>query len=238
MRIAPLLLLLIAPSCRLPDLERPAWSHARAGAVAGFVDAGLWNEHTAKSVITFDSNFGAQEQKLDTEIVGRFGTALGGEVFLSDDWSLRLGYEYRMFEPEDTEGFLFDTITTEEIFLAGRWRAPAFGVQERWRPFLEARLAYMPSMQFDAAVDLSSIDQPNPEYSFDGSPSWNGGLAAGLELQARDDLVFSIQLRHEFPLEATEDRVNLEFVPGFEVDLDTSIEPEGTILLVGLTWFP
>ena len=25
---------------------------------------------------------------------------------------------------------------------------------------------------------------------------------------------------------------------GFEVDLDTSVEPEGTILLVGLAWFP
>jgi len=206
--------------------------------VGVFVDAGLWNDHTAKSDITFDSNFGAIEQELETGLVGEFGIGLGAEVHLDRDWSLRLGYDYRQFEPQDTPGFLFDTITAEEVFLAARWRAPAFGTEHRWRPFAEVRLSYMPSMQFDAAVDLSAIDQPNPDYIFSGSPSWNAGLAAGLELQVCSDLVFSVQLRRELPLDATTDQVHLEFLPGFEVDLDTSVEPEGTILLVGLAWFP
>ena len=238
MRFALPVLLLAAPACRLPALERPAWDHARPGAVAVFLDGGIWNDHDAASVITFDSNFGAQEVELDTELVGELGVALGAEVHLDRDWSLRLGYEHRRFDPRNTPGFLFETITAEELFLAARWRAPAFGLHDRWRPFVEARLGYMPSMEFDAAVDLSSIGQPNPTYDFDGSPSWNAGLAAGLELQWRSDLVFSIQVRHELPLDATSDRVHLEFLPGFEVDLDTSVEPEGTIVLVGLSWYP
>lgn len=240
MRIPHLLLLLGLPACQLHrPLDVPAWSHARVGQVGWFAVAGLANDHHAETTITFDTNFGEQEIILEPELLGEFGLSLGAEVFVAEDWSLQLGYDLRQFGARDTPGFLFDTVTSESWFFHTRWHVPCpFGEGSRWRPFVQGRLAYLPNTSFESEVDLSSINQPNPEYKFDGSPYWNAGLAVGLEYQLRSDLVFQVGVNHEWALEPTTDRVHLEFLPGFEVDLDTSIEPEGTMLMIGLTWYP
>jgi len=140
-------------------------------------------------------------------------------------------------EPEDGDGFLFEDVTSDEIFLGTRWLLPwCWGSEDRWRAFVELRFAYVPHTEFEAAIDLSSIGKPNPEYVFDGSDYWNLGLSLGLLRQLRDDLVLRGALLYEWPLHYSQDEVDLEFLPGYPLLLDTEIEPQGLIVLFGLSY--
>lgn len=236
--LAPILASFL-PGCALHrPLERPAWSHARAGSMGALARAGVWNDHDAQSRVRFQSNFGDEDIALGAQLEGELGLALAGELFLSSSWSFLFGVDYRLFQPTETPGFLFDTVESTEFFLGARWLAPmTFGTEDRWRPFLGVKVAGIPRTVFDAEVDLSEIDQPNPDYEFEGDPYFNLGLSAGLAYQLSDHAVLQFSVMHEWPLGSTEDTVNLEFLPGFEVDLDTTIEPEGTMAFVGISWY-
>lgn len=236
--LAPLLAGLLTGCSLHRPLDLPAWSHAKAGRIGVLGRAGVWNDHDAQSRVTFESNFGAQDIDLGAKLEGELGLALALEAFVDEDWSLFLGVDHRLFQPTETPGFLFDTVESTELFLGVRWLAPhPFGSEDRWRPFVGLKLAVTPRTVFDAQVDLSEIGQPNPDYLFEGDAYWNLGLSAGLAYQVSDRSVFQFSLVHEFPLGPTQDRVNLEFLPGFVVDLDTAIEPQGTMALVGFSWY-
>lgn len=255
MRITSFLILLGLPACAFPGgraalqvpwgdpvvfaqpLDQPPWSHQVAGACAWYVSPGLWNHHTAESTITLiGANFG-DPVTIEARLVGELSVALGGEYFLSEDWSVLFGFDHRQMAPTDTPGFIFDTVTSDEWALGARWHMPyPFGPAGRWRPFLQTKLSYVPSTEFSAEVDLDTPPYPNPKYEFNGSSYWNAGLAVGVEYQVGPGLVFQASLMHEIALGTTQDRVDLEFLPGFNVPMKTEIEPEGTMLLVGLSF--
>jgi len=217
-------------------LDGPPWSQQKAGACAWYFAPGVWNSHTAESTITIvGANFG-DPVSIKADLIGELSLAAGLEYFLTEDWSLLLGFDHRQFSPRDTPGFIFDTVTSDELVLGARWHMPyPFGEADRWRPFLQGKLSYVPSTEFDAEMDLDGF--PNPEYEFDGSSYWNAGLAAGVEYQVSSGFVFQASLMHEVPLGTTEDQRDLEFIPGFTVPLHSEIEPSGTTLVIGLSWF-
>lgn len=254
MRFAPLLILLGLPACTFPGgraalqipgmdplvvgraLDGAPWSQQKAGSCAWYFSPGIWNKHSAESTITIvGANFGEPVQ-IEADLIGELSLAAGGEYFLSEDWSLLFGFDHRQFAPEGTPGFIFDTVTSQEWVLGARWHLPhLFGAGGRWRPFLQSKLSYVPSTEFDAEMEL--VGFPNPAYEFNGSSYWNAGLAAGVEYQIGNGCVFQASLMHEVPLGTTEDQRDLEFIPGFIVPLHTEIEPSGTTLMVGLSWF-
>ena len=112
-----------------------------------------------------------------------------------------------------------------------------FGPAGRWRPFLQSKLSYVPNTEFDAEWDIVvPPGQELPQFEFKGSGYWNAGIAAGVEYQVSQGLVFQASVMHEVPLGSTEDQRDLDLF-GFTVPLHTEIEPSGTTLLVGLSWF-
>lgn len=234
------LILLVATSCQIKaPLEEGAWAHLRPGEVGWTGRFGVHNDHLAETTISLDTNFGFTEVDMETELEGELGLALGVEAFIDECWSLVVGYEHRSLAPGETPGFIFKTVTSQEWFIGARWHTPwTFGEDDRWRPVIEAKFAFLPETRFDAEVDLSSINQPNPEYRFAGSSYWNFALAAGLEYQATPSLVWHGAIYHEVPLSNPTDLVHLEFIPGFDVDLLTEIEPAGTMVMFGFTWIP
>ncbi|MCP3916682.1 MAG: hypothetical protein GY711_14095 [bacterium] len=223
-------------ACRAP-LTEDAWTVNERGTVGVIGRAGIWADFEAEGSFDFDANFGDDGFDLTADLDGKYGGVIGLEVFVFDDVSLLFGYDRRVFEPEETEGLLFDDITSEEIFLAARWILPWRWLSEgRLRTFVEAKVGYLPSTEFDMEFDVMLPGFENPEFEFDGGDYWNVGLAAGVLYQLRDDLVFQFSLLYEVPLSATEDVVEVDFL-GFPISLDSEIEPEGLIVLTGLTWY-
>ena len=240
MRIPHLLLPLGLSACQLSTpLDVPAWTHHEPRRVGWFVQSGLGNDHQADTTITFESNFGDVEYLLEPELVGQFGLTLGAEVFLAEDWSLQIGYAFRRFGAENVEPFEFTPVSSANWLLLGKWHVPRpFGEESRWRPVVQGLLSYSPNTSLETQHDQGAPGFPNPSFDFDGSPYWTVGLGVGLEYQMRSDLVFNVGVSHEWALDPTSDVVIVEFIPGFEAPLDTSIDPAGTTLAFGFTWFP
>lgn len=225
-------------ACRAP-LSAPAWSVAERGTLGVFGRLGVYSDYEAQSEFGFESNFGAIDVDLTTELVGEFGGAVGVEWFVARDLSLLAGADHRVFQPEESAGFVLDEVSSDELFLAVRWLLPpAWGADGRLRAFVEGKLGYVPSTAFEAEIDFQSQGAtiPNPAFDFDGSAWWNAGLSTGLVYQLGDHVVAQLSVIYEWPLTGSEDTVVVA-IPStpLVLDLESALEPEGLIALVGIT---
>ncbi len=239
---SPKILLAIALSgqgCAIVQpLQEPAWSIHTAGSVGLIGHVGVLDDFDATGGMEAATNFGKVEFDVATDLESTLGLVTGAEVFFADDVSLRLGADYRRFRPSRSDPFVFEELDTLEYFVATRWTLPhsVFG-QERLRPFIEAKLGLRPETSLGSKVDLIPGAEP-ADFRFEGSPSWNVGLAGGVSYQLQDRLVCHLYVLHEWPLTESDDLVALDVLPGFDpLLLDSELDAGGMLALFGVTYF-
>ena len=231
-------------ACQLPALEEEPYAFAREGTVAVSARPALFTDYriggdftsvdftTGDDLVTHDGG----------DIIGRFGLALGADLWLSPAWMLTLGADYRTYDvegltPSEELDITIDEVDSLQYFVAARHLFEPFDDTGRLRPFGQVSLAYLPNVDIGFTVDLSAFGSSDLVIDASGESYWVAGLAGGLVLQLTDRWLVEFGLLYEFPL--TDLDVDLGFeIAGNSVPLDARLQPEGLVGSVGLTWVP
>lgn len=222
-------------------IEGEPWELSRKGSYGWINRAGIYEDYGVDTRLRFDTNDGPVDESFHTDLIGRFGLVTGAEYFVADDVSILGGIDYRKFDSEDTEGLDYDSIETLGGFVGMRWILPyRWFEQGRVRPFVQGAFGYWPTTRFEFEFDLDVPGVENPELDFRGDEYVFFAASTGLLYQVNRNLVFELSALYEWPLIATRDEeVELDLgVPSVPViPLDTELEPEGLIVLFGMTWY-
>jgi len=239
------------PHERPPEAGEQVRSPTSAGTTAVALVAGVASVYEVDSTVTVvDANFG-EPSRLHGDLEGRYGVGLQLEHFLLDDWMLFLGFEQRAFEPDlGDDNITFGESTQEEIFLGTRYLLPWSPLESgRLRPFLQTKLAWIPSVEFDLTTRLR-FDPPLEDAvlvaPYRGSDYWTLGAGAGLAYELSEDCVISLGGFYEWPLSQSEgrSRSRLEQETGNSfvdnlldgLEYDVEIEPRGWIAFLRISY--
>lgn len=239
-----------------PPQQEP-WQSSRAGNIGPLVALGVGSGYRVDSKIeVLDPNFPVEPTELSGDLKGVFGGALGLEWYFVDDLSLFGGAEYRVFDPElDDDVFEFGRISELEYFLGLRYLLPVRWLpSERLRPFVQTKLAFVPSIDFDLTTHF---DLPDPLSDIDllsafrGSSYFTLGAGGGLAYELQENLIARLGIFYEWSLADTTDVVPTErsgstgdptlddFLDGVfeDLQLDVELEPRGWVAYLGFSYF-
>lgn len=235
----PLYLALSVYGCSA--IEGEPWDVSKKGSKGWLNRAGIYEDYGVDTRLRFDTNNGPVDESYHTDLVGRLGLVTGLEYFVADDVSVQAGIDYRKFDAEETDGLKYDTIDEVGGFVGMRWLLPYYWAdQGRLRPFVQGTLGYWPTTRFDFELDLDAPGTEDPELQFRGDDYVSVAASTGLVYQINRSLVFEVSALYEWPLGSTRDEdVELDLgLPSIPViPIDTDLEPEGLIVLCGLTWY-
>jgi len=252
---------LISPSCQglsVPlneDLVDEPWRVTRRGStgIAGF--SGLFSGYEIDSTIQIvDPNFPTDPIDLGGDGKGILDLGLGLEHYIWDDLSLTVGAELRVIEPSLVDSaFDLDTLQQREYFTSLRYVLPVRLLESgRLRPYVQAKFAYIPEINFDISTVLAFSEFGQFEdvvlaAAFDGDSYYTLAVGGGLIYQLRDNLVARFGFFYEFAGDLSEGIVDADpqnssgnsFIDDSleELQFGVEIEPSGWIAFGGLTFF-
>ncbi|MFT7668011.1 MAG: hypothetical protein ACI8X5_000697 [Planctomycetota bacterium] len=256
-RFLLILSLCLATSCatggqsNIPDLSTEPWRATRAGTVGVALVTGVASGYEVDSTVNVvAANFG-DPVSLHGDMVGRYGVGVQGEYYPIDDLMLFLGAERRAFEPDlGEEAISFGEASQNEIFIGMRYFLPyRFLKSQRLRAFVQAKLAYIPSVEFEMESRLE-FDPPLNDAvlvsPYSGSDYWSIGAGAGFAYQYSDSVLLSFGFFYELPLGASEGRsaaslkeaTGNSFVDNIldQLEYDVELEPRGWISFLRLSY--
>lgn len=241
-KVLPWLLALVL-GCSTPPLTTEPWQFAQPGATAVGLRPGLFTVYEIEGEFTSrDFSSGMESTVGDSgDIVGRFGAALRGERFLTENDALFLGIDYRVydiehFNPIPELDIEIESIDSLQLYAGLRHLFAPFESRPRWRPFVQVALAWLPGVEVAYEVDLSSFGSSNLGIDTDSEGYWVGGVSTGLLYHWRDRWVFELGLLYEFPITNLEADLGFE-ISGSNVPLDAELEPSGFIGFWGLSYY-
>ena len=107
----------------------------------------------------------------------------------------------------------------------------------RLRPFAQTSISYLPGVDIGFAIDLSDFGSSNLVIESTADGYWVAGIAGGLVMQLSDQWLAEVGIMYEIPL--TDLEVDLGFdIAGNAVPLDATLEPQGLVGFIGVTWIP
>jgi hypothetical protein len=258
---AGLLLVLALASCRgggpaRPQVEEP-WQSTRAGNFGVAANLGVASGYQVDSTIQVqDPNFPVDETVLHGDLEGVFGGALGVEYYVVDDVALFAGAELRVFDPDlQDDVFSFGRIDQLEYYLGARYLLPMRWLEnERLRPYLATKAAFIPSVDFDMTTRFELPDPLNDIQllsPYRGSSYFTVAAGGGLAYEFQRNLIGRLGFYYEWALGDSSDVVPTErttstgdptlddFLDGVfeDLQLDVSLEPQGWIAFVGFTYY-
>ena len=223
----------------------------QAGTFAVSLLAGVATGYTVDSTLdVVDANFGGTTY-LSGDLIGTYGLGLRAEYFMRDDWMLFIGGEQRVFQPDLGEDLVrFGEATQIETFLGTRYYLPWRALKNRrLRTFLQAKLAYIPRVEFDMTTRLP-FDPPLEDgvlqSQFKGDEYWTMAAGAGLAYELTPAWMLSLGFFYEWPLGTSDGRADATlaqstgnaFVDNIlsALEYDVSLEPQGWIAFLNLSY--
>ncbi|MCB9915265.1 MAG: hypothetical protein H6828_08960 [Planctomycetes bacterium] len=245
---APLLCL----ACRsAPEAPRAAWEPTRAGTFGVGAKLGLATGYEVDSVVAIDdANFG-EPSGVHGEMKGKFGLGLAAEYWAIDDLAVFAGAEVRLFEPDlGSDLISFGDIDQLELFLGTRWLLPCGWRARRLRPFVHAKLAYIPGVDFDMTTTLPFPDPLNDAVlvsPYRGSGYWSLGGGLGLAYQLDEHWYAYLSVIYEWALTESkaygvpttlQETTGNAFVDNImnSLSYDITIDPQGWIGFAGVSY--
>lgn len=249
--IALCLMLSACQQLNAKPTEEP-WRITQAGNFGIGASLGVASGYEVDSVVAIkDANFG-EPSSVHGVMEGKFGAALSAEYFPVDDVALFAGVETRMFEPDLGEDLIsFGDIEQLEVFLGSRWFLPTRWLDsQRLRPFLHAKLAYIPAVDFDMTTRIPFPDPLNDAVMispYRGSSYWTMGAGGGLAYQLSEHWYARGAFFYEWAMSESsassvpsslQGTTGNDFVDGImdSLEYDISLEPQGWIAFFGLSY--
>lgn len=242
----------LGSSCRAPLLSEEPWDEYRAGTTALWVRPALHTIYTVGGdfeALGFDPDTGMQDvlqQSSDSgDVKGKFGLSLQAEHLVTDKLSLLVGVDYRKFDIEDLDPIedpllqiRVETIDQLQYYLGARYALNPLEEHPRWRPYLQANLAYVPAIdlgyvvEFDPILGLSDLTVEG-----EGESYWLGGLGGGMQYHWRDDWLLEFGVVYEWPLRDLDADLTFDLASS-TVPFTAVLEPEGLVFYFGVSFYP
>lgn len=227
-----------------PELQREPWAAFQPGTVGIGIRPGLFTlygidgEFESQNLVTGDPVNLADSG----DLVGRFGLALRGELFLSEEVQVSLGLDYRLYDIENLtpiQGLdvLLDTAQSNQVYVGYRYNFPPFEPHPRTRPFLQATISYLPGFDIDGIVDLSSFGSSSLPVSTSTDGSWVWGAATGMVHQWSDSTFLEWGVLYERPLTDLDAVISFNHPSLALPDIQSELRPTGFIGFVGLSTY-
>lgn len=234
--IASMLVALSSASCA--TLEREPWAKTGQGEHSLTLLTGTTVYEADVEVSGLDGPIAGATDSAETTLDPEFGMQLEYGYFLVDDISIGAIAGVRRFDPDSVEllgvDFDPDAFTTSHFFLASRWFLPAFGDEQRWRPYVGLDLGYVPEVSFDARVDYGGGFTQEVEY--DGDAYWKVVFRAALACLLTDRLSVEVGSQYELPLDSSDATITLDIPGAGSSNVAGEIEPAGFVLFVALSY--
>ena len=179
---------------------------------------------------------GSQSVELESEYL----ISARGRGFMTDNWLLGGGLEWRRFDlsPVEIAGLRLngDSFTNLKYVLDTRYFLPTLaggGRLQRVRPFLGAEVFYVSDLDMDFLIEYE--DASSEEGTYKGHGYYGYGLSGGLALQVTDDTLLELGGRWEQNFGGSDATVQLN-PPGGESEARVEIDPEGWVFFAELSY--
>jgi hypothetical protein len=234
-----------------PKLERPAWDVLRPGRVAFGHQLGLGtlygiDGHFEADTPDFGTGMPTHHEEDDSgEVVGKWATSAQFQVALGGGWSAVLGALYRRYDVEHLNPISelpvsVDAAASEQYFVGiRRWLPPVAG-HERWRPWLEGQVAFVPGVDIGFELDLSAFGNSNIRAETESEDYWVGAAGTGIAYQWSDRALLELGATYEFALAPFDATLPIEIPNGSStllVPIESEFDPAGLVAYLGLAWF-
>ena len=231
-------------------MDSEPWTQVSAGATTLTLAPAL---HTVYEIggdfeaLVFNPDTGQQDVTIEAtdqgDIEGRFGLALRAEHYLTDALTAMLGVAYRRFDVDGLDPIRdplveiqIDTIDLLQYYAGLRYAFPPFGSSRRWRPFLQANVAYLPAVDVGYSVRFSEIlGLSDLEVEGEGDGFWTAGLAGGVQYHWRPRWLLEFGAVHEWTLADMDADLSFE-VATSTIPFEAELESEGFVFFWGLTF--
>ncbi|MCZ6598987.1 MAG: hypothetical protein O7B99_15225 [Planctomycetota bacterium] len=237
-------LLLVSPccACLTAPLEWEPWDIVRPGAFGLSLRPALFGIYRVEGDFTAETPAkGTLTQTDSGDLEGRFGLALEVEYFVTSNWMLAAGVDYRVYDidglnPIQGLDVEVETVETLQYYLGLRHLFAPFASRPRLRPYVQGTLVYLPEVDIGFEVDLSAFGSSNLEIDAKGDGYWVAGVATGLMYHWTPQLVAELGIAYELPLTSLDADLTFSIGPSL-VPFEAELEPEGLIGFWGLTYF-
>jgi len=231
--------LLALGACQTPTLQHPAWSQIGEGTATVGASTG-WAFYSA------DMNAAGQTGVLtgqtgtdNVALTPRYGGALKGQYFVSDNIALGGIVELRSFNPDPamplSAELVADSFETIHWIATSRYFFEPMGEEERWKPFVGVDYSYINEVDFGAVTVNYPAPFPSEKVNIKAGSYTTIALVGGASYLWNDHTSLDFGGFYEWTDKAGE--VTLTFPNLGGATADVSVEPEGLILFVGMTLY-
>lgn len=237
-RPAPLLALLGLFVSACATLEEEPWARSSAGHHQLSLLTGTTAYRADVDATGLDGPLTGLSDSDETTLDPKFGVQGEYVYHVTDAIGLGAGAGARIFDPTGLElfgaGMDAHEFTSTHLFLLSRYYLPAFGEEQRWRPYLGLDLGYVPDVSFDATIDYGGGF--TEEFHYDGDSYWSLGFRGAIACLLTDALSLELGTFYELPLD-TSDAIFTANVPGAgPSDVAGEVSPSGFVFFLALSW--
>jgi hypothetical protein len=243
--LATLVLALSGACVTPPELEHEPWSQIGKGTTYFGASSG-WAFYGADVSAKGRSGVLAPGGVPDTgsdsvDLIPRYGFALKGSHFITDNIALGGIFEYRSFDPDTVQPLSAELapapFETMHFLLSSRYFFPPLEEHPRLKPFVGLDIGYIPDVKFDEILVTypAATGIPRDKVSATGSEYWTIAPVVGGTFLWKDNVTIDFGTFYEFPLTESEDTVAFPNLGGSEATV--RVEPEGLILFAGMSFY-
>jgi len=231
--------LLALGACQAPALQHPAWSQIGEGTASIGASTG-WAFYSA------DMNAAGQTGVLtgqtgtdNVTLTPRYGGALKGQYFISDNIALGGIVELRSFDPDPamplSAELVADPFETVHWIATSRYFFEPMGEENRWKPFVGVDYSYIDEVDFGAVKVNYPAPFPAENINIKAGSYTTVALVGGASYLWNDTASIDFGGFYEWTDKAGQ--VTLTFPNLGGATADVSVEPEGLILFIGMTFY-
>lgn len=226
-------------ACQAPALQYPAWSQIGEGTTTVGASTG-WAFYSAEMTAAGQTGVLTGETGTDNvDLTPRYGGALKGQYFISDNIALGAIVELRSFEPDPamplSAELLADPFDTIHWLATSRYFFEPMGEENRWKPFVGVDYAYINEVDFGSVQVNYPAPFPSENINIKAGSYTTIALVGGASYLWNDTASLDFGAFYEWTDKAGE--VTLTFPNLGGATADVSVEPEGLILFVGMTFY-
>ncbi len=226
-------------SCQAPALQHPAWSQIGKGTATIGASTG-WAFYSADMNAAGQTGVLTGETGTDNvDLTPRYGGALKGQYFVTDNLALGGIVELRSFDPDTASplsaDLVADSFETIHWIATSRYFFEAFGEENRWKPFVGVDYSYINEVDFGEVTVNYPAPFPSEKVNIVAGSYTTIALVGGASYLWNDKATVDFGAFYEWTDKAGE--VTLTFPNLGGATADVAVEPEGLILFAGVTLY-
>lgn len=226
-------------SCTAPTLRHAPWSQIGKGTATVGASTG-WAFYAADMEAAGQTGVLAGDSGSDNvDLTPRYGGALKGGYFLSDNFALGAIVELRSFDPDPAMPLSAELVA--EPFETVHWLATSryffdpMGTSLRWKPFVGLDFSYIDEVDFGSVTVNYPAPFPSEEVDIVAGSYTTFSPVVGVSYLWNDHATIDMGGFYEFTDKPGE--VTLTFPNLGGATADVQVEPEGLIFFLGMTFY-